>query len=136
MNKKRENIKWVYVIEQKEARILLHELDNGDAVCVEFWDTENYINGLNDFKIFTLTSEQWEHIKEPDYKPYTELTEEVRKKLRNQCIVSKKSGTDYLIVAIEREYVRTVDCSYSLRGLFKGFTFLDGSPIGEEVRED
>ena len=138
MNKKRENIKWVYSHVQDEKVILIHKFENEMAVCVNVWDTENYINGHDDYSCSVWSKQNWEHIKEPTYRPYQELTEELAENLIGSLIKNKHFFRLNVIIAcqVKPDHIILNDETLNLEDLFEEYTFLDGSPIGEEVRED
>ena len=135
---KRENIKWVVIKSSGGKRILLYELDNGDAITIDSPDTEAYCKGSNIFQTVIWADGEWEHLKEPTYKPYTELTEELAEKLIGMVVKNKHFFRLDVITAcqVNPDHIILNDETVNLEDLFKEYTFIDGSPIGEEIKED
>lgn len=75
--------------------------------------------------------------KEPTFRPYQELTQELAEKLIGKVVKNKNTKSLSIIVScITNSGLLTLNYkSYSLKELFDIFTFIDDSPIGEEVTE-
>jgi len=134
MNKE---VKWVEVRDSKEheweKRILVDTFNDGSCRCV---DTSVGVVEYRKGDCYTTCKwNMWREIKEPIYKPYESLTEEVIKKLKGQWIRGK-NGSVYCAITgfhLKNNIVELADYNITLRDLFLDWTFEDGNPIGELV---
>ena len=126
--------KWVEVRHNKnymwDKRIKLDVNNDGSCLCVVQGCSDTYLNGG---KYDTYTWNEYREIKKPVYKPYKELTEEVRNKLRGAWVKSNNGNNESEITGfvLRDDKVELGDCHVSLNGLFDYWTFLNGDTIGE-----
>lgn len=77
-------------------------------------------------------------IKEPIYRPYKVLTEEIKQRLISDSFVKCKDAESSMYIGIgavydERVYIKGT--YYTLKDMYERYTYIDGTPFGEEVEE-
>ena len=136
MRRKEEDITWIEIKDGCSwiKVIFIEELPDGDCYFVHKEDQNNYMNYQN-YKSVIIRKGIWRHIKEPTYRPYQKLTEELMGGLLGAFVRMKGLKTRAIITEVSNHYVSINSIEYNLCDLFKSFEHLNGSPIGEEVTE-
>jgi|GEM_PF-6355030 len=137
MKRDEKDVKWVEETDGTK-RVLLEIAPDGSALVLCLGDIQyNSYMAYGVYDIALLYKYQWCEIKEPTYKPYTELTEEVKDKLRGKYIIAKDGSCELLVTGfvIDSKHhdlgVRIDGVTHTLDYLYENFKHQDNTQIGE-----
>jgi hypothetical protein len=115
-------------------RAVINKLHNEYVVITNAQD-EEHSNFKTFIKYGVSPENTWPYareIKEPTWKPYPKMTEELKQKLRGTWIKHKSERLEFQIIGIDEELCSFTHNKFDLLHLFTNFTYLDGTPIGIE----